>query len=112
MLSGVRAWTAVALALAVAAGAAGCGGAVEREPEAPPPSRLVGTILEVREEDGRVVSFTLEARGRRWEIGIADDVDYGFDLAHLHEHRDTGDPVDVRLERREDRLVALRIDDA
>lgn len=106
-----RARIAVALTLALAAAAAGCE-REETEPEAPAPGRLVGVILEVREEDGRVAAFTLEAEGRRWDIEIADDVDYGFDLAHLHEHRDTGDPVDVRLEERDDRLVALQIDDA
>lgn len=78
----------------------------------PPPSRLVGDIQEVHESDGRISAFTLEADGERWEIGIADDVDYGFDLDHLYEHRDTGDPVDVRLEERDGALVALQIDDA
>ena len=56
--------------------------------------RVVGTI-------DRLLGIT-EARG-----GIFDQRN-----ENLGEHRDTGEPVDVRLEEREGRLVALRIDDA
>lgn len=111
MLSSVRAVVVVLMALSL--GTAGCGGAADEiPPPPPPPDRLVGEIIEVREEEGRVSDFTLEAEGDRWEIRIAQDVDYGFDLTHLYEHRDTGEPVDVLLEEREGNLVALRIDDA
>jgi hypothetical protein len=112
ILSAVRA-RVVVLVAALSLGMTACGGADgETHPPPPPPDRLVGEILEVREENGRVSEFTLAADGDRWEIGIAEDVDYGFDLDHLYEHRDTGDPVDVLLEERDGDLVALRIDDA
>ena len=45
-------------------------------------------------------------------IHIAEDVDYGFDLAHLHEHRTTGEPVRCVFEVRDERLYALEIADA
>lgn len=113
MLSAARA-ISIALLAALSLGLAACGDTDELPPPPPPPppDRLIGEILEVREEGRRVSAFTLEADGERWEIRIAEDVDYGFDLDHLYEHRDTGDPVDVLLEEREGHLVALRIDDA
>ena len=84
---------------------AGCGGE-----EAP--SEVTGTVTNVVEEDGAVASFELSSEeGDEYEIVIGGDVDYGFDLTHLHEHHSTGDPVHVRLEERDEELVALSIDD-
>lgn len=93
--------------LAVAAAVGACGGE-----EAEAPAELVGVIVEVHEAEGRVKSFTLDARGETYTIYIAQDVEYGFDLAHLHEHRATSEPVRCRLEEREERLYALDIVDA
>jgi hypothetical protein len=77
------------------------------------PSELVGVIVEVQSEpDGGIESFTLESDGDSRAIYIAPDVDYGFDLQHLHEHRTTGEPVRCVLEEREGRLYALEIVDA
>lgn len=92
--------TSLLLALLLAA----CG-----QPE-PAPDRVVGVIETI---EGDIASFTVaEQDGDRYEIVIASDVDYGFDLQHLREHETTGDPVDVRLEQRGADLVALSIEDA
>ena len=66
----------------------------------------------VESEVGGVRSFTLATGEERLEILIAADVDYGFDLGHLHEHEASGDPVRCTLEERDGHLYALRIDDA
>jgi hypothetical protein len=95
-------------ALLASAAVSACGGGTEREGT---PSELVGVIVGI-EGDAEVHAFTLEADDGRYRIFIADDVDYGFDLRHLHEHRATGDPVRCTLEKRGDRLYALAILDA
>jgi hypothetical protein len=76
------------------------------------PSELVGVIVEVEEDAGNVTAFTLEVDGDRYTIFVAEEVEYGFDLRHLHEHRSTGEPVRCTLEERGDRLYALQILDA
>jgi hypothetical protein len=89
--------------------AAACGGGEEADF----PTELVGTIVAVESsDDGTIASFTLEAADEVHTIHIAEDVDYGFDLAHLHEHRTTGEPVRCVLEVRGERLYALEIADA
>ena len=63
--------------------------------------------------DGDVSAFTLETgEGDTYEIFIAEDVDYGFDLSHLDEHRTSRDPVRCALEERNGRLYATKILDA
>jgi hypothetical protein len=95
-------------ALALAAGAASCG-----ESRDPVPSTAVGVITTIEGEGSAVRSFTLETEDDgTFEVFIATDVDYGFDLAHLHEHETTGDPVRCRLEEREGEAYALEIVDA
>lgn len=96
----------------VAAGAlalaGGCAGG-----EQAPPAEVVGVVAEVEGGGGRVTAFTLDAEGgETYEIFIAEDVDYGFDLDHLREHEATGEPVRCRLEQRGERLYALSILDA
>jgi hypothetical protein len=76
------------------------------------PTELVGTIVALQSSDGTIASFTLEAADEVHTIHIAEDVDFGFDLAHLHEHRTTGEPVRCVLEARDERLYALEIADA
>ncbi len=95
-------------ALALAAGATGCG---ESRQSVPPAA--VGVITEIDGEGSGVRSFTLETQDHgTFEVFIAGDVDYGFDLAHLHEHETMGDPVRCTLEEREGRAYALEIVDA
>ena len=103
-----RAAAAALAAFALAAGAAACG-----EDERAVPSIAVGVITTVADEGGSVESFTLETRDHgTFEVFIADDVDYGFDLAHLREHQATRDPVRCRLEERDGDAYALEIADA
>jgi len=90
---------------------AACGGSGEAAE--PPPPEATGLITEVREEDGKVSAFTLEGLSGTYDVRIASDVEYGFDLRHLHEHERKREPVRCRLEQRDDgRVYALRIDDA
>jgi hypothetical protein len=104
----VKLFPALLVALALAAWAAGCG-----EEQEPVPAAAVGVITEIDGEGSDVTSFTLETRDHgTFEVFIADDVDYGFDLAHLQEHRATGDPVRCTLEEREGEAYALDISDA
>ena len=100
----MRFWLVLTLACAALAA---CGGEESR-----PPAELVGAIVEVQSDNGSVVSFTLDAGGEIHTIYIAEDVNYGFDLRHLHEHRTTGEPVRCTLEERGERLYALEIADA
>jgi hypothetical protein len=90
-----------------------CGGDDGDAPEAEVPSEVTGVILDVESEGvGEVTSFELKDGDETYEIFIADDVDYGFNLGHLSEHLTTGDPVRVPLEERDGKLYALSIDDA
>jgi hypothetical protein len=93
--------------LALALIGTSCGGGEE------PPEELTGAIVAVQAQpEGGIDFFTLEADGETYTIYIADDVNYGFDLAHLHEHQATREPVRCTLEERGERLYALEIVDA
>ncbi|MDQ3951630.1 MAG: hypothetical protein M3279_01505 [Actinomycetota bacterium] len=77
------------------------------------PEEVTGVVLDVESEGvGEVTSFTLKEGDETYEIFIAEDVDYGFNLGHLSEHLTTGDPVRVPLEERDGKLYALEIEDA
>lgn len=77
------------------------------------PDEVTGVLLDVQSEGvGEVTSFTLKEGDDTYEIFIADDVNYRFNLGHLSEHLTTGDPVRVPLEVRDGELYALSIDDA
>lgn len=73
---------------------------------------VTGEVVEVEPADGDVESFVVEQGGSRYRLLIGDDVEYGFDLAHLREHMEAGDPVKVTSEQRPDGATALSIDDA
>ncbi len=90
---------------------AACGG--DDGDDAAAPSEVTGVILDIESEGiGQVTSFELKDGDETYEIFIAGDVDYGFDLGHLNEHLTTGDPVRVPLEERGGKLYARSIDDA
>jgi len=98
----------VALALALAGA---CGNGSGEEP-VPPPSRVEGLITEITPSEGEPESFVVETQeDGSFEVLITEDVDYGFDLAHLREHMDGELPVRVRLEERDVGAVALQIED-
>jgi hypothetical protein len=98
--------------LVLAAVLAACGGGGAGGTPTAAPSELTGLIVDIRGEGSDVRSFTLEAGDESYEIRIAPDVVYGFDLAHLHVHRSDRLPVRCALEERDGALFALRIDDA
>ena len=77
-----------------------------------PPSQAEGLITEIRPDEGEADSFLLETEQHgTFEVFIADDVDYGFDLQHLHEHMADDLPVRVELEERDGAAYALSIED-
>lgn len=96
-------------------GLVACGG---DESEAPSsgsdaPSAVTGVVIEVSSAGlGRVESLVVKDGDDIYEILIDPEVDYGFNLDHLHEHRATGDPVRVQLEERDGELYAHSIVDA
>lgn len=111
----------VVLSLACLALGAACGGDEVEEPAAhgehvaaaDAPDEVTGVLLDVESEGvGEITSFVLKDGDETYEIFIAEDVDYGFDLGHLTEHLTAGDPVRVPLEVRDDKLYAVSIDDA
>jgi hypothetical protein len=88
----------------------GCGGGGAG---AEAPSVVQGRIVEIEYDAGLTRSFTLRtAAGESYELSISDDVNYGFDLAHLEQHRVGGQPVRCRIVERGDRLLAMSIEDA
>jgi hypothetical protein len=98
--------------LALVVIAAACGGAGDGTTTVAMPSTLTGVIVEIDGFGGDVEAFVLDAGGEEYEIRIAPDVDYGFDLSHLYVHQSDGLPVRCALETRDGALYALRIDDA
>ena len=78
------------------------------------PDEVRGLITQVEAHKGKhVTAFTVEnEEGETYDISIAADVDYGFGLAHLIEHRKEELPVSVTLEERSGTLYALSIEDA
>lgn len=98
--------------LSLLAAACGSGDGGDAEPAQDAPSEVTGVLLDVESEGiGEVTSFELKDGDETYEIFIAEDVDYGFDLGHLNEHLTTGDPVRVPLEERDGKLYALEIED-
>jgi hypothetical protein len=77
-----------------------------------PPEVITGTITEVNDEGGQISSVVIEAEEAVLEVRIDPARDYGFDLNHLYEHMETGEPVRVPLEQRDGDLYAEAIEDA
>ncbi len=76
------------------------------------PTEITGVIVSIEPAEGDIESFVLEEDdGDAHEVLIAEDVDYGFDLQHLHDHHETEDPVVVTTESRDGALVATSIED-
>jgi hypothetical protein len=86
---------------------AGCGGGSSEEP-----TQLTGLIVDIQGRGNNVRSFTLRSGDKTYDIRIAPDVDYGFQLGHLRAHESSLYPVRCTLERRAGRLYALEILDA
>ena len=96
------------VALVVAFALMACGGDADTKA----PANVVGTIVEVEPDDGQPTSFVVETEdGETYTIEVDPKIDYGFDLAHLHEHHESEDPVDVDIDERDGTLYALSIED-
>ena len=78
------------------------------------PDEVTGLISAIEAHKGKhVIAFTLESDGdETYDISIAADVDYGFNLTHLFEHQNGELPISVTLEERSGTLYALAIEDA
>jgi hypothetical protein len=100
-----RSYALVALASIVAV-LVGCGGGGGDSNE------LTGLIVDVRGRGNDVRSFSLRSGDRTYDIRIAPEVDYGFQLGHLRAHQRSFFPVRCKFERRHGRLYALEIVDA
>ncbi|HJR46249.1 MAG TPA: hypothetical protein VJ927_11660 [Actinomycetota bacterium] len=97
---------ALALALVLALTACGDDGA------APAQETLAGVIDSIEPPEGDIQSFTLVRPGEDpMTILVDPEIDYGFDLQHLHEHHASADPVRVTLDDRDGRLYATAIED-
>ena len=103
-VAGVRP-AALALVLVLATA---CGGADQADPG----REVVGRIVQIDRSGRDIRSFVVEEGDEHYEVFIAEDVSYGFDLFHLELHYQTGAPVRCLLERRDGRLYALRSVDA
>lgn len=99
-----RSYALLALASIVAV-LAGCGGGGES-------NEVTGLIVGVNGRGDDVRSFTLRSGDRTYEMRIAPDVDYGFQLGHLRAHQSSLFPVRCRFERRDGGLYAVEIADA
>ncbi|MDQ3987189.1 MAG: hypothetical protein M3280_11925 [Actinomycetota bacterium] len=78
------------------------------------PSTITGVVTDV-DASGltQVESFTVRTEAdQTYEIFIADDADLGFPPAHLNEHRISGEPVEVQVDQRGDKLFATSVLDA
>lgn len=103
----IRACLLVSFALIASA----CGGDSDEDVAAP--SSVTGIVTEVESSGlNEVSSFTVKSGDTHYEILIDEEVDYGFPLGHIEEHRKTAEPVEVDLEERDGRLYARSIVDA
>ena len=101
----VRVGTAAFLGLVLIV--AGCGGSDDDREE------VRGIVLEVEGDLTSVESFLLRTDdGEVLRVVPAPDGDFRFPLPHLHDHRRTGEPLLVELDRSYDPPLATAIQDA
>ena len=75
-------------------------------------TQVTGLIVSIQGRGNNVRSFRLRSGDKTYEIRIAPEVDYGFQLGHLRAHESSLYPVRCTVERRGSRLYALEILDA
>jgi hypothetical protein len=93
-----------------------CGGddpAVGSFDEEQPPTEVTGVIVSIDSEAlGEVESFDLKDGDTIHTLYIDPTIEYAFPLGHLHEHLETAQPVNCKVEERDGKLYAQTIDDA
>lgn len=100
----------IPMILVAALVAASCNAPEDREGE---PFAVTGVVVEVETKGlGEVRGFVVKDGADSYAVTIDPSAQYGFPLDHLSEHRATGAPVRVEIERRREELVALSIRDA
>jgi hypothetical protein len=100
-------YAAVALVLVIAASSCA------RSEGGPRGSSVVtGVVVEIESRGlNEVESFTVKTGDRRVKILVDGDTEFSFTPSHLNEHRATGEPVAVEVDRRSGDLVALSVQD-
>jgi hypothetical protein len=91
-------------------GAVSCAGS-ERGPGEP--SVVTGVVVEIESRGlNQVDSFTIKNLDTRTKILVDDDTEFSFTPSHLSQHRATGQPVAVEVDRQGGDLVARSVRDA
>jgi hypothetical protein len=73
---------------------------------------VTGVVVEIESRGlNEVQSFTVKSGDRRVKIFVEGDTQFAFTPSHLNEHRATGEPVAVEVDRRDGDLVALSVQD-
>jgi hypothetical protein len=77
-----------------------------------PQSMVTGVVVDIDSRGlNEVQSFTVKSGDRRLKIFVEGDTEFAFTPSHLNEHRATGEPVAVEVDRRDGDLVALSVQD-
>jgi hypothetical protein len=101
------------LVLVLASALAACGGDSDEPAEGPAPDKVTGLVVSVESTGlNEVTSFEVKEDEETYEILIDEEINYGFPLGHIEEHRKTAAPVEVELVERDGRLYATSILDA
>ena len=96
--------TALAAVLVLVAGCGGTSTSGDSGDEAP--REVTGRIMKIERTNGRISALDITSDGKSYRVVVAPDIDYGFDLEHLKQHRSQHLPVRCPLEQRGGRLVA------
>jgi hypothetical protein len=76
------------------------------------PAVVTGVVVEIESRGlDEVESFTVKDGERRFTILVDENTDFSFTPSHLNEHRATGEPVAVEVDRRGGKLVAVTVED-
>jgi hypothetical protein len=76
-------------------------------------SVIRGVVVEISSAGlDQINTFTVKSGDRSYRITVDESTDFAFNPSHLYQHRTTGEPVQVRVDRKGGSLVALSVDDA
>ena len=74
---------------------------------------MTGVVVEIESRGlNQVDSFTIKNLDTRTKILVDDDTEFSFTPSHLSQHRATGEPVAVEVDRRGGDLFARSVRDA